>query len=157
MNKETESIKNNFIRVLSGEPWYGRPVYEIMEEVKPGTEYQKPNDHTHSLIELLYHMITWADFTLAKLEKDNRDIKAIESLDWRPIDPAVHNWQKGLQEFKSTHQRIIELLDDRDDDFLNEPLTDRDYDFRFLLNGLIQHDIYHLGQIVILTNLQSQV
>ena len=33
-------------------------------------EYNKPNANCHSLIELLYHMITWADFTKKQLEKD---------------------------------------------------------------------------------------
>ena len=47
----------------------------------------------------------------------------------------------------ATHQHIIALLQTKDDEFLKEIVDYRKYNFRFLLNGLIQHNIYHIGQI----------
>jgi hypothetical protein len=38
-------------------------------------------------------------------------------------------------------------LKKKEDAFLEEKVDYRNYNFRFLLNGLVQHDIYHLGQI----------
>ena len=70
-----------------------------------------------------------------------------EKLDWRTIDPKVHTWEKGLKEFKKIHKEIVELLNQEDDAFLKGVVDYRDYNFRFLLNGLIQHNIYHLGQV----------
>ncbi|MCY7309203.1 MAG: hypothetical protein LH619_00365 [Chitinophagaceae bacterium] len=35
----------------------------------------------------------------------------------------------------------------KDDDFLVEPVDYRKYNFRFLLNAMIEHNIYHLGQV----------
>ena len=87
MNKELQSIINSLQRVNTGQPWYGRPVYEMLEEIDPTIVYKKPNKQ-HSLIELLYHMITWADFTLKRIEGDKeKDMAAFEKLDWREIDP----------------------------------------------------------------------
>lgn len=154
MNKETQSIINNLQNVLSGDPWYGRSVYAMLEEIDPAIVYKKPNESSHSLIDLLYHSLTWAEFTLKSLEKAGQeDIAAIKKMDWREIDPAVHNWKKGIATFKSIHEKIVLLLNEKDDAFLSEMVNHRKFNFRFMLNGLIQHNIYHLGQIAYLKKL----
>jgi uncharacterized damage-inducible protein DinB len=154
MNKETQSIIKKLETTLSGEPWFGRAVYQILEEVDVKKVYLKPNNTEHSLIELLYHMITWADFTLKRLEKDKiNDLAAAEELDWRIINPKIHTWKKGLAEFKAINKKIIALLNKKDDDFLLEIVDYRKYNFRFLLNGMIEHTIYHLGQIAYLNKM----
>ena len=156
MNKQIQTIISNLQTVISGEPWYGRPVYEILEEMDPKKVYIRPNNSAHSLIELLWHMVTWADFTLKRIEKDKiNDLAAAEELDWRTIDPKVHTWKKGVAAFKAIHKKMIELLKKKDDTFLKEKIDYRKYDFQFLLNGLIQHNIYHLGQIAYLKKLLS--
>jgi uncharacterized damage-inducible protein DinB len=148
MNKEILSIIHNLENVLDGTPWYGRAVYPILREVDEATASQKPNEQSHSMIELLYHMLTWAQFTLKRIEKDDaNDMAAFEKIDWREIDPQIHGWEEGLSEFIATHQQIITLLQTKEDSFLREIVDFRNYNFRFLLNGLIQHNIYHLGQI----------
>ena len=148
MNKETQSIINNLKNVLDGTPWFGRPVYSILNEIHPVMVYTKPGGNSHSLIELLYHIITWAEFTVRRLEKaPETDMEEFEQLDWRLIDPHTHTWTAALEQFKMVHDRILDLLKDKDDSFLKQKVDYRDYNFRFLLNGLIQHDIYHLAQI----------
>jgi uncharacterized damage-inducible protein DinB len=147
MNKEIQSIITNLERVNTGQPWYGRAVFEMLDEIDPSIVYKKPNNQ-HSLAELLYHMITWADFTLHRVLGDQeKDMEAFEKLDWRKIDPRVHTWEKGLAGFKEIHLKLVSLLNEKDDSFLGQAVDYRKYNYRFLLNGLIQHNIYHIGQI----------
>jgi uncharacterized damage-inducible protein DinB len=154
MNKEIQSIIRNLENTLDGDPWYGRPVYAILREVESSIAYKKPTIDSHSLIELLYHMLTWAEFTLKRIEKEDiDDLAAFEKLDWREIDPQIHDWDEGLAAFIATNQQIIALLHTKDDTFLNETVDYRQYDFRYLLNGIIQHNIYHMGQIAYLKKL----
>jgi uncharacterized damage-inducible protein DinB len=156
MNKETQSIIKSFETTLSGQPWFGRGVYEMLEEIDEKKIYVKPNENAHSLAELLWHMNVWAEFTLAALENRNiEDIKAIEQLDWRTIDPAKHTWKNGLTVLKSIHNKIIEQLKQKEDSLLGEIVPNRKYNYRFLLNGLIQHNIYHLGQVAYVKKLLS--
>ncbi|OSZ73803.1 hypothetical protein CAP36_17535 [Chitinophagaceae bacterium IBVUCB2] len=156
MNTEIQSIIHRIENVNNGEPWFGRAVFSIMDEVDSATAFEKPAGAPHSLIELLYHMITWADFTLKRLEKDIiTDLKAAEELDWRKIDPKQHSWKKGLKEFKTIHKKIITLLKKKGDAFLNEKVDYRKYNYRFLLNGMIEHTIYHLGQVAYLNKMLS--
>lgn len=148
MRKEIEYIITSLHSILSGEPWYGQPAMKILQDVDPGSVYKRPNESSHSLIELIYHMNTWAEFVLKRLEKDDeKDMDAFEKLDWREIDPKENTWEKGVAQFKVTHDLIMELLATKDDKFLSEKVDYREYNFRFLLHGIIQHDIYHMGQI----------
>ena len=148
MNKETQYIIKSFESTLSGQPWFGRAVYEILEEVDEAKATIKPNGSDHSMLVLLWHMNTWAEFVLGSLENKTVDeMKAIEANDWREIDPKTHTWEKGIDQLKSTHKKIIDLLNQKDDDFLSEIVPTRKFNFRFMLNGLIQHNIYHLGQV----------
>jgi uncharacterized damage-inducible protein DinB len=156
MPKQIGHIITTLHSVVEGEPWFGRPVMSLLHDVDPSIVYKKPNENSHSLIELLYHMITWAEFTLKRIEKDqNLDLTAFEKLDWRGIDPKEHTWEKGVAQFKVTNDLIIEALESKNDDFLNEKVDYREYNFRFLLNGLIQHNIYHIGQIAYMKKMLS--
>lgn len=154
MNKEVQSIIKQFETVNTGQPWFGRAVFEILDEVDISKAYIRPAETGHSLAELLYHMITWAEFTLKRLEGDREhDLAVSEKLDWREIDQKVHTWDKGMKEFKEVHSKIIAILKTKDDEWLKEIVDYRKYNFRFLLNGLIQHNIYHLGQIAYINKL----
>jgi len=152
MNKETQYIIKSFESILSGQPWFGRAVYEILGEADESKVHTKPNGTEHSMIDLLWHMNTWAEFALGSLEnRSAEDMKAIEANDWREIDTKKHGWKKGLEQLKAIHNKILELLKQKtDDDFLGDIVPLRKYNFRFLLNGLIQHNIYHLGQVAYL-------
>ncbi|HEX6847002.1 MAG TPA: DinB family protein [Chitinophagaceae bacterium] len=157
MNKETQYIIKSFEDTLSAQPWFGRAVYEILGEIDESKVFTKPNVTEHSMIELLWHMNTWAEFILGSLE--NRPLermKEIEANDWRTIDPKVHTWKNGLEQLSTTHKKIIDILHQKtDDSFLNDIVPLRKYDFRYMLNGLIQHNIYHLGQVAYVKKMLS--
>ena len=79
MKKELHSIIRNLENTLDGEPWYGRPVYVLLREVDPSLVFKKPSPGSHSLIELLFHMLTWAEFTLKRIQKvEEPDLAAFE-------------------------------------------------------------------------------
>ena len=154
MNNELKSIIRSLENINSGEPWYGKPVYEILQETDPQKAFLKPNEQTHSLIELLYHMLTWAEFTLNRIKKlDDMDMTAFDKLDWREIDPKIHGWEEGLSAFIATNQQILAHLETKDDSFLEEKVDYRNYNFRFLLNGYLQHNIYHTAQVAYINKL----
>src|SRR4026207_2476023 len=133
MDKQSQAIIKNFEDTLSGHPWFGRAVYEILGEADESKVYTKPNGTEHSMIELLWHMNTWAEFALGSIENRSVDeMKAIEANDWREIDPKTHTWKKGLEQLKATHKKITELLSQKDDSFLGEIVPLRRFNFRYM-------------------------
>ena len=157
MNKETQYIIRTFESTLNDQPWFGRGVFEILKEIDESKADKKPNAASHSLMDLIWHMNTWAEFVLGALEnRTTEQLKEIEALDWRTLDPKVNTWQKGIGQLKETHNKIIDILKQKSDDsLLSEVVPNRQYNFRFMLNGLVQHNIYHLGQIAYINKMLS--
>ncbi len=81
------------------------------------------------------------------------DPASFDRMDWIVINPSVHSWENGLDQFKFIFKRLIILLEKKDDSLLEEKVQLRQFNFRFLLHGLIQHTVYHLGQIAYLNKL----
>lgn len=154
MQTRIRNIIQNLDTTMYGQPWFGRSFMSIAREVDPEIGFEKPVGHAHSLLDLLYHTLTWSDFTLKRLEKDpHHDLHSFEKIDWRVIDPADNNWGKGLALLDASTRSILSNLQKQDDDLLDQKVEFREYNFDFLLNGLIQHNIYHLGQIAYLHKL----
>lgn len=148
-------IASQLQEVLFGAPWYGKSFMELLNEVEEGKFYHKPNGNSHSIADLLYHMITWAEFTQYRIERKPQDMNGVEAMDWREIDPAEHSKDKGITQFSQCIHAIVELLQNGEDRMLDEKVDYREYNFRFLLYGLIQHTIYHLGQVAYVNKLLS--
>jgi uncharacterized damage-inducible protein DinB len=81
-------------------------------------------------------------------EASQKSLQQFESEDWRELDHTDKTlWKKGLAEFERLHYELITLLSSHSDEILTQKVKERNYNFRQLLNGIIQHDIYHIGQI----------
>ncbi|MEO5995620.1 MAG: DinB family protein [Chitinophagaceae bacterium] len=156
MNTEIQKIIAGLKEVLSGSPWYGKSANTLLDEIDPEIVYKKFNDKSHSLIDVLYHMVTWTEFTLHRLEKSEKMVvNEVEALDWRETNSSINTWNNGLAQFNAANNKIIELLKTTSDEILEEIVDYRQYNFRVLLNGLIQHHIYHLGQVAYVNKLLS--
>jgi hypothetical protein len=156
MKDKLQSIITALHTTMYGKPWYGRSFFTITREIDPSFTTTSIGVNSHTLVELVYHTLTWSEFTLLHLRQAKiNDITAIEKLDWREIDPAVHKWQAGLDLLHASTQDIIKLLIEKTDEILEKKVENREYNFEFLLNGLIQHNIYHLGQIASLAKILS--
>jgi uncharacterized damage-inducible protein DinB len=60
-------------------------------------------------------------------------------------------WQEGLQKLQQSQDELLRLLAQKDDALLEQNVSGRTYNYRKLISGIIQHDIYHLGQIAFIT------
>ena len=150
---EIEAISSNLQLLLRGQPWYGKSFLTLLNEIDDEKIHRKPNNNSHSIADLLYHMLTWAEFTQYRLEKKEQDMDEVAAMDWREINPAEHTRENGIAQFTGCINTIVELLKKWDDKMLDEKVDYRAYNFRYLLNGLVQHTIYHLGQIAYVNKL----
>jgi uncharacterized damage-inducible protein DinB len=148
MNREILLIAEQLKNAYQGEPWFGRSIKEILSEIDIAIVFEKPKGQ-HSILELLWHVITWKEFTLSRLRNDNgKSVQYFEKNDWRQLGHSDKTlWQQGLQEFSKLHNELIEVIQQQKDEILSQRVSDKNYDFRKLLYGVKEHDIYHLGQI----------
>ena len=155
MNNELKMYAAQLNENFAGEPWFGRNIQAILKEINEDIASQKPNGQ-HSILELLYHMINWRLFTINRLEKSSATVKSFEENDWQVLDHQDKSlWQKGIEQLNDTQQRLLNLINTMKDEELQSPVHERDYENRTLINGIIQHDIYHLGQIAYIKKMLS--
>jgi uncharacterized damage-inducible protein DinB len=148
MNKEILAIANQLKDAYEGDPWWGRNAGALLGEVDERIAVEKPSGQ-HSILELVWHMINWKEFVISRLhEIDGKDLHYFETNDWRHLDHAHKSlWHQGVERLRYLHNELINLLEQQGDDLLDQPVAERDYTYRKLFNGILQHDIYHLGQI----------
>lgn len=109
----------------------------------------------HSIAELAAHMISWRTFAQRRLKGDTGYLpEQEETFDWRQYASDKKSaWDAMRNQFGTNQHQLLSLLDQRDDSLLEREVTGKPYTFRYLLTGLIQHDVYHLGQIVYIQRL----
>lgn len=142
-------IVNQFEEIYSGKPWYGNSISEIFNAI-PGTDaVKKLTPERHSIVELVYHMITWRYFVIKQIQGDAEfDVSQNDKNDWREINYNNKNlWDDALSDFDKIHKQLISELNNLEEAVLQKTAPLRNYTYEFLLTGLIQHDMYHLGQI----------
>ncbi len=136
-----------------GSPWYGKNFKEIIGDITPSEALAVPGNG-HSIARLLCHIIKWRKSLTIRLQ-GNAKFRARDSDpdNWVPLntlDAGV--WENAKKEFDELQQVLVAELEARDDAFLDaEFLPGKTY--RWLATGVVQHDIYHLGQISLLKQL----
>ena len=151
MKKELELIQQQLTDIYDGNPWYGRSLKSILDEVVTKHAWAVKVNNNHNNTVLLYHIINWRLFTLSRFEKDalNTTLHFEENNFPAFTQPTEAVWRNGLQSLAITQQHLVKKLQQNTDELLDNKVPGRDYNFRVLLNGIIQHDIYHIGQIMI--------
>lgn len=154
MNTEVLKIAEQLKEAYEGNPWFGRNAKALLADAEGVDVCERPSGQ-HSILDLLWHMITWREFTLTRLRpKPGKDTTYFEQHDWRELDAADKKlWHEGLKKLATVHNELVEVLQHQQDRLLIERVPERDYDFRKLLYGIVQHDIYHLGQVAYITKL----
>jgi uncharacterized damage-inducible protein DinB len=153
MNSKVLSLKKKIEEVYDGDPWYAEPVKSILEKVDPEIIFKKENKNAHSIAEIVAHMIGWREFTLSRMINDDFKLEQEESFDWERIDKNEKTvWQSLQNALEKNQQEILKVLGQKNDDFLESPVNERTYKMEYLIEGIIQHDIYHAGQVSLLGN-----
>jgi uncharacterized damage-inducible protein DinB len=127
---------------------------EMLSEIGAEAALQKPNGQ-HSMLELLYHMIIWREFTISRLEPAKEmTLEYFDLHDWQDLDHQDQGlWSEGVKKMELSQQHLVSILENLHEAILPERVPERDYDYRHLFYGVVQHDIYHLGQIAYIKKL----
>jgi uncharacterized damage-inducible protein DinB len=135
------------------EAWHGPSVAAVMQDVTPDMASQRITPNTHSIAELIFHMTSWRIFCVKKMQGDAVfDILTPEKNFGQFLDKIDDfEWEALQMELSLSQEELINELDKRDDDdFLEDIVPGRDYTYYDLLHGIVNHDLYHTGQIQIL-------
>lgn len=156
-NDKIETMTAQLALVYDKDPWYGNSIRAVLESVNPSHAFESPGTGTHSIAEIAAHMIAWREFAVNRLEGNaGFQIEQEQSFDWKRFsadkEPA---WKIMADQFKINQEHLLGLLQKQDDSILEKEVAGKPYTFHYLLTGIVQHDLYHLGQIVYIQKILS--
>jgi hypothetical protein len=147
---EASRIADQLRYAFHGEAWHGPALLELLADVDAATAASHPLPETHSVWELVLHIAAWDDAV-------NRRIVGRKAVTLKDAEnfPAVKDksraaWKKAIAHLKMKHALLIQTVAGLPDDRLRERVPGKKYDMYFMLHGVIQHELYHAGQIALL-------
>jgi uncharacterized damage-inducible protein DinB len=152
----SEKLQQQLTQILSGDAWYGPNVYGIIEQVSFEAAYEKPPGTVHNIAEIILHMIAWTEEVMDRLNGQTAGVPA--SGDWPDTGaPDEQKWQNYVNDLKLVNVNLFKVIDDFPAEQWDELILDeRDGEpstsvsYKGLVEGLIQHHVYHSGQIALL-------
>ncbi len=145
---EAKRIADQLRRAVRGPAWHGESVAEILAGVTAQQAAQHPIARAHSIHELVLHMAAWAEIALERIVKGEiRPIGDAENF------PEPGDWNADQERFFAASDRLASHIDGMSDTELDFVLQPREQVVYHLLHGIVQHHLYHAGQLVLLKKL----
>ena len=149
MNQEVTRITRMLRNIYEGEAWHGPSIQQVLTDITPQQALLALTG-SHNIVELIWHMTAWRNFVIRKLQgEDGYELSGDEN--FKDITNITDEaWASAKQALEESQHRLVSLLSQENDDKLKKKVGNRAYDYYTLLHGMMQHDVYHLGQIVLL-------
>lgn len=153
---EIARIVDQLQREHDGDPWHGSPLLALLEGVSAEQAAARPVSGAHSIWELVLHMAGWKGEVRRRLS--GAPAAEPEAGDWPAVGkPTPERWAEARARLQSAHEQLIAAVQQLPEARLYEATNDpRDRPlgagvaYYVLLHGIVQHDVYHSGQIAIL-------
>jgi uncharacterized damage-inducible protein DinB len=153
---EIDRIVDQLQREYDGDAWYGSPLKAILDGVTANQAAAKPVPAAHSIWELVLHMTAWKREVRKRLS--GAPASDPEEGDWpSPGKQTPEDWNDALKKLDAAHSRLIAVIREIPESRLLEPTNDprnrplgTGVSYYVLLHGIVQHDVYHSGQIALL-------
>jgi uncharacterized damage-inducible protein DinB len=149
MKSEIQKIIDILSHTYEKNAWHGHSVKETLSDVSIDQIHHRIGNG-NSIIELVAHMTAWRNFVIEKL-KGNDSFDVTDELNF----PKGKDWQLVLNELDKSQSDLISALEKTPNEKLQEVVPGRKYKFFTMIHGIIHHDLYHTGQIVLLKKLQK--
>jgi uncharacterized damage-inducible protein DinB len=143
-------------KVYSGAPWHGPATREVLSGITADEAAIHPVPPAHSIWEIVLHMTAWMGEVERRLE-GGAPAQPREG-DW-PAVPVVSQatWLAAQEGLAAAHESLLRALAGFPEERLGEMVGGaRDLPLgtgvshEEMLRGLIQHNVYHTGQIALL-------
>ncbi len=150
-----DNLIGQFRDIRSGPLWMGENYETKLSGIRDDMPFTRPGPGMHCPAEVLAHLTAWRRDALLKIENGKGRLRDHDTENWPAVaELREKGWAQILREFDESLEAVLDLLQQRDDAFLQESYFDQDYGgeypYAYLVYGLLHHDLYHLGQLGII-------
>jgi len=153
---ECARLADQIRRAFEGEAWHGDSLLEILRDVDAKTAAARPIKNAHTVWELVLHISAWDDAVLRRTGGTAVSLKDEEN--FPPVkDTSDGAWHGAVEAIKKTHDRLVKAVAGFADSRLSEQVPGKKesyYNYFYMFSGIVQHELYHAGQIAILKKMR---
>jgi uncharacterized damage-inducible protein DinB len=146
---EAALIADQLRRAFAGSAWHGPALLELLADVNAETAAAKSLADAHSIWELVLHTAVWDAVACRRLAGEKCQPKGTANFPLVP-KPTEVAWRKAMAGAKQAHDVLVKTVAALPDSRLRDRVPGKRYDFYHMLHGVVQHELYHAGQIAIL-------
>lgn len=154
---ETTRLADQIRRAFEGDAWHGDSVREILANVDAAMAAARPIKNAHTIWELVLHINAWDDAVLRRT--GGTAVALTDKENFPPVtDTSQASWRKAVGHLKRTHEDLVKAVAAFPDARLQEQVpgkTQSYYNFYYMFSGIVQHELYHAGQIALLKKAAS--
>jgi uncharacterized damage-inducible protein DinB len=149
--EEIKRIDDQLRRAFEGSAWHGPSLHELLADVTAERAAARPLIGAHSIWELVLHVTAAKDLVRRRLAGERAELSPEE--DWPAVTaPSEAAWQELLVSLKRAQTELRNTMARVVDSGLEGMVPGKDHSVYIMLHGIIQHDLYHAGQIALLKN-----
>jgi len=149
---ETARLADQIRRAFDGDAWHGDSVLELLEGINAKMAAAHPIKNAHSIWELILHVAAWDD--AVRLRTGGKAVTLSDEQNFPPVkDTSEAAWRKAVEYAKHTHNELVQAVVAFPDSRLQEQVpgeTQSYCNFFYMFSGIVQHELYHAGQIALL-------
>lgn len=151
-NTECLRIADQLRRAFQGQAWHGPALRESLTNVNAEQANARPVKSAHSIWELVLHIDVWANAALESFAGVPLPKLYGTEKDWpaAAADSSAGAWQAATDRMFRTATELAQAIEGFADERLKHIVPGRQYDFYYLFHGIVQHSLYHAGQIAML-------
>ncbi len=144
---EIKRIKKIISDQFNGNPWLDVNIVDTLQDLS-AIEAAKKTGNLNSIWQIVNHMIEWREVLWKKLNGET--VYVNENNFFEEIkDPSETEWKQTLKRLEQSQENIMNFLS-KEKDFDYAKVFSNGHTSYEHLQAILQHDAYHLGQIVLL-------
>lgn len=148
MANEINNIVKQFTDLQHGDCWIGINFKEALHNVNADLAIQKPALNTNNIWQLVNHLVYWRTSVTNRLD-GSTDLPPFADFLLPELADEAH-WRQTLHDFEAAYHLLRSTIHHFKEESLHKTSVRKDQTNFELMIGCLQHDAYHLGQIVLL-------
>ena len=154
---EAARIADQLRLAFDGHAWHGDSLFQILKGVTAAQAAARPIKSGHTIWELVLHIAAWDGAVMRRLGGVAVRLSAAQN--FPPVkDTSEAAWRKALAEVRSVHEELVAAVAAFPDSRLDEAVPGKraaHHTFYYMLHGVVQHELYHAGQIALLKKVRG--
>jgi uncharacterized damage-inducible protein DinB len=140
-----------------GEAWHGPSTLGLVQDLSAADAARKPVPGAHSIWELAVHIGNWNEIIVRRLAGEKMEGLINTEADWpKHAEGDERAWRETVDRLKRSYEHLHAAIYGASDEKLVQSAVGRKHSNYVMLHGIIDHNVYHSGQIALLRKALSQ-